>query len=61
MATTATVAMRDRIEDAGYHFLKDGSGWALYDLDDRSEVDGTRSTTYGKAIWAAAAALHLED
>lgn len=60
MAVTPTIWMRDRVEDAGYQFLRDDSGWALYDLDDRSEVRGTRARAYGDAIWAAADVLGLE-
>lgn len=55
-----TVAMRDGIEAAGYQFLRDENGWALYDLDDRSEVPGTRTRQYGNTIWAAASALGLD-
>lgn len=55
-----TVKMRDGIEAAGYQFLKDDNGWALFDLDDRSEVPGTRAPQYGNAIWAAASALGLD-
>lgn len=58
---TPTVRMRDRVEDAGYQFLRDDSGWALYDLDDRSETPGTRSRTYGETIWAAAGVLGLDN
>lgn len=57
---TPTVRMRDRVEAVGYQFLPDDGGWALYDLDDRSEVRGTRARTYGDSIWAAASALGLE-
>lgn len=57
---TPTVRMRDRVEAVGYQFLRDDTGWALYDLDDRSEVQGTRALTYGDSIWAAASALGLE-
>lgn len=57
---TPTVRMRDCVEDACYQFLRDDSGWALYDLDDRPEVRGTRARTYGDAIWAAAGVLGLE-
>jgi len=56
---TPTVRMRDRVEAVGYQFLPDDGGWALYDLDDRSEVRGTRARSYGDAIWAAAAVLGL--
>lgn len=56
---TPTVRMRDRVEDAGYQFLRDDSGWALYDLDDRSVVPGTRARAYGDSIWAAADVLGL--
>ncbi len=55
-----TVKMRDGIEAAGYQFLKDDNGWALFDLDDRSEVPGTRTRQYGNTIWAAASALGLD-
>lgn len=55
-----TVEMRDRIEAAGFQFLKDGEAWTLFDLDDRSEVPGTRTPQYGNTIWAAASALGLD-
>lgn len=55
-----TVKMRDSIEAAGYQFLKDDNGWALFDLDDRSEVPGTRTRQYGNTIWAAASVLGLD-
>jgi hypothetical protein len=57
---TPTVRMRDRVEAVGYQFLQDAAGWALYDLDDRSEVPGTRAKMYGDSIWAAASVLGLE-
>jgi hypothetical protein len=53
--------MRDLVEGAGFQFLKDGNGWALYDLDDRSEVSGTRTGTYGNSVWAAADVLGLDN
>lgn len=56
-----TVRMRDRVEAAGFQFLRDDRGWALYDADDRSEVGGTRRPSYGDAIWAAAEMLGLES
>lgn len=56
---TPTVHMRDRVEAVGYQFLRDDAGWALYDLDDRSEVRGTRAWHYGDSIWQAADALGL--
>lgn len=59
MAVTPTVRMRDRVEAVGYQFLRDDAGWALYDLDDRSEVRGTRARSYGDSIWAAAEVLGL--
>ena len=59
MAVTPTVRMRDRVEAVGYQFLRDDAGWALYDLDDRSKVRGTRARSYGDSIWAAAEALGL--
>lgn len=58
---TPTRHMLASIEEAGFQFLKDGCGWALYDLDDRSEVSGTRAATYGSAIWAAASVLGLNQ
>ena len=57
---TPTVRMRDRVEDAGYQFLRDDSGWALYDLDDRSEVNAARAKALGDSIWLAAEALGLQ-
>lgn len=57
---TPTVRMRDRIEDAGYQFLGDAGGWAAYDLDDRSEVRGSRARALGDSIWATADALGLK-
>lgn len=56
-----TVQMRDTVEGAGFQFLKDDRGWALYDLDDRSEVPGTRTGAYGNSIWAAADVLGLNN
>lgn len=56
---TPTVSMRGHVEAGGYQFLRDDAGWALYDLDDRSEVRGTRARSYGDSIWAAAEVLGL--
>jgi len=48
------------VEDAGYQFLKDGSGWALYDLDDRSAVRNTRHKMLGDSVWAAVEQLGVD-
>ena len=57
---TPTAAMRETIEAAGFQFLKSKTGWALFDIDDRSEVPGTRAGTFGNSIWASATALGLD-
>ena len=57
---TPTRAMMARIEDAGYQFLGGDDGWAAYDLDDRSEVQGSRARALGDSIWAAADVLGLK-
>lgn len=57
---TPTKAMMARIEDAGYQFLGGEGGWAAYDLDDRSEVRGSRARALGDSIWATADALGLK-
>lgn len=54
---TPTRRLMAVVEDAGYQFLKDGNGWALYDLDDRSVVKNTRCMMLGDSIWAAAGLL----
>lgn len=57
---TPTKAMMARIEDAGYQFLGGEDSWAAYDLDDRSEVRGSRTRALGDSIWATADALGLK-
>lgn len=51
--------MMARVEDAGYQFLQTETGWSLYDLDDRSEVNAARAKALGDSIWAAAETLDL--
>lgn len=57
---TRTQAMMAELEASGFQFLKDRDGWALYDVDDRTEVGGSRAIALGHAVWAAAGALGVE-
>ena len=50
-----------RVEAVGYQFLRDDAGWALYDLDDRSEVRAARAKALGDSIRQAADALGLRN
>jgi hypothetical protein len=61
MARSATAVMLDRIERCGFHFMKDEAGWALFDLDDRAEIKGTRTRQLGNTVWAAAETLGLTE
>jgi hypothetical protein len=53
----STASKRRELEDSGFQFLKDENGWALYDLDDRSEVPGSRHSRLGDCVWLAAKLL----
>jgi hypothetical protein len=58
---TTTLQLRDRIEAAGYQFLKDKAGWACYDADDRTEVQGSRHNYYGESVWLASKRLNIGE
>lgn len=61
MVQLSTAQVRDRIEAAGYQFLKDGNGWACYDADDRSEVPRSRHKSYGESVHLALLELVLGE
>lgn len=56
----STAAKMRELEACGFQFLRDDAGWALYDLDDRSEVPGSRSARLGDSVWQAAATLDMD-
>ncbi len=61
MAALSTVQLRNKIESAGYQFLRDKNGWACYDADDRSEVPRSRHKYYGESVHLASLELILGE
>ncbi len=59
MQALSTVQLRNKIEAAGYQFLRDKEGWACYDADDRTEVPTTRHKYYGESVALASKQLEL--
>lgn len=57
----ATVEWWRLIESSGYHFCKARGGFALFDEDDRKEVQGTWAPTTGESVWLAVKALDLKE
>lgn len=59
--TMTTMEWHKYIEGAGFQFCKARDGWALFDEDNRLELQGTWARTKGESVWLAVDKLGLKE